>query len=1675
MILLQIAFLATMCGWTHSQTGTYLVTAPRKWRIGAQETVLIQMFDWTVDLSVKISLLSYPDKRTTYASESVTLTSGNKHQAKVSLQIVPKDLPQKAGGEKQYVVLQALGQGLKAEQQVLVTYENGFLFIQTDKAIYTPDQSVKIRVYSMNEELKPARRRVTLTFTDPEAVKMDVITQDDVSGVISFQPFKIPANPRYGLWSIEATYESDFTTSSKVIFEVKEYVLPRFFVTIVPERNFISYDTFSDFKITVKAKYYYGKKLDQGKAFIRYGVITADGLKQMMPQAIDVMQMENGEATFRFNSEKSVEEIEYGALEDLVGSSLYITTTVEEADGSQSEESENSNVQFIVKPYRLKLIATPLFVKPTLPYHIRVQLKDTLDNPVQRVRLVLTGEFIKEDGSLESIGDREGVTDKNGIALFVVNNHADITALDFRIRTEDTSLREESQASEEFTAKSYKSLTKSYLYIEPSKPRETLQVGDVLSLIVVPHSPYAYKLTHYSYLVISRGKIVKYKTEPRVSGSINQHMDIPIDANMAPSFRVLVYYIITGESTAELITDSIWVDVEEKCVNNQEVTLTAPGEIFSPKQSISLNINAETGSVVALSAVDVAIYDVTKKSQRPLERVLRKIEESDLGCGAGAGENNVDVFLKAGLTFITNANIKASMRDDKCEELVRGKRSLEDEIKKQASTYTTKFLQSCCTNGAKNYLTYLECDKGLERARKCVPKNPKCIDAYKECCEKTRQLKKKLDDEHKDLALGRMYIRTVFDLEEADIRSYFPESWLWEEYIVRQRNYEKVPISLPDSLTTWELQSVGMSEKGICVADPLRLTVFKDLFLDVQFPYSVVRGEQIQIKVTVYNFQSSKVTGCIKVSVQKEVCLVTDATRKSCQEEFRPLVPKTFTYNLLPLELGLHPVTFTLNAANRDIVIKELRVVPEGIQGENSAGFTLDPQGISSTMKRNQDIAFKVPPNIVPKSKITRVFSINGNILGDVIHTVLNAEGVQTLVSASKGTAETELMRVAPIVYVYRYMDVTNEWKLLGDNTFMAKADMTRKLKEGINSILAFRNVDYSYSLRRYSDPSTWLTAFAMRMLGEIHQYVSVDYMSVCNSLLWLIDNCQSQDGSFKETSSTDAVRLQGTIPRQAEEKTLFMTAYVAIGMQKSIHICNLARISNALGLAVDYLVKEYSNAQTTYVLALAAYALQITPTPLQKQRQILGKLKAEALSKGATEPPVYRYWKETSKKIDPVVPSVDTAMMVETTAYALLAILKSGDREYAKPVVQWLKEKERYGGGFYGTQDTIVSLEALTEVAILEAKLKLDMEVTVNYRKSGPFKNYRLTEKNPFAKPVEVPIQEDLLVSTRSAYGVVRGNVRTVYNLISPPEENCFFELKTQKIIPPGEKSKFDEDSNAIYLDVCAKYKPKPDENPLSGPVVMEITLVTGFMVDEKHLSELVNQVDQYVVGSKVEDGKIILDFDWIPSDEFICTTLLLRKMFQVLLISPGILKVYEYRTPERSCTQFFNPYADDSLVKVCRGDACKCIDGGCPHQKSELDTQTTADQRKEFACKGDATYACKVQITSLDDKDGDFVKYAAKILDIFKDSALARVKEIRFLKKKTCTSLDLEVGKHYLMMGKDGIQIRVGRDIQYEYPLDPSTWVEWWPDNSCSSNQCNRFQGILQDFSENILLEGC
>ena len=69
--------------------------------------------------------------------------------------------------------------------------------------------------------------------------------------------------------------------------------------------------------------------------------------------------------------------------------------------------------------------------------------------------------------------------------------------------------------------------------------------------------------------------------------------------------------------------------------------------------------------------------------------------------------------------------------------------------------------------------------------------------------------------------------------------------------------------------------------------------------------------------------------------------------------------------------------------------------------------------------------------------------------MGEVIATVLSPSGLSILTDLPKGGAEAEFMSIAPVFYVFRYLEESNNWRLLGPETLTSRTQMRRKMKEG--------------------------------------------------------------------------------------------------------------------------------------------------------------------------------------------------------------------------------------------------------------------------------------------------------------------------------------------------------------------------------------------------------------------------------------------------------------------------------------------------------------------------------------------------------------------------------------------------------------------------------------------------
>nr|XP_046242467.1 complement C5 isoform X2 [Scatophagus argus] len=1580
-----------LCWKTKADSRSYLITAPLSLRLDAVETVLLQLFGFTDEVTAYVYLkTSMAPDHVVLAQEVVTLNNRNHHQAAAKVRLFPGQLDKSVN----HVILHVQSTEFNQHLSVPVIRSNGFLFIQTDKPLYTPHQSVKVRAFSLNQELRPANRSVFLTFKDPDHTTVDIVEMIDVNnGIPSMQnPFKIPIKPKLGIWTIEASYSDDYTTTARTDFEVKEYVLPSFSILVEPETNFISYGQFKRFHFKVSARYLHGAPVADGEVFLRYGYVSGKNPPVLIPSSVTRDRLSStGEVGVTLNMEKVLSQHDGPKdLDSLVGKYLYIAVLLQEDTGGMTQEAEFAAVKFVKSPYSLSLVSTPPFIKPGLPYNIQVVVKDHLDKPVKRLEVrLLERQLFRQGRETETLPCPDSsISQSDGIAVFICNTPSEAVKAVLKFETVDPTLPAASQASLSLTAVAYHSPNQRYLYIDPPLPGRGLEVGQFANIKVYSATPSYVPVRAISFLVLSKGKVVDFGSQKFISSADNrQTLRFEVTTAMVPSVRLLVYYILFGEGTSELVADSIWLDVSDKCVNGLQTDLSYRSRDYKPKESLRLDIRTNQDGLVALSAVDSALFTLRPNYRDPVSMVLRHIEQSDLGCGGGGGRDSADVFRLAGLTFFTNANAQPSTNNEACTAAVRPKRALTDEDKtKKAQSYGN--LKTCCEEGMKYIPKSVTC---LQFAKQRIRKHAGCRQAFAECCEFAQQHL----DQDQNLILGRHELGADFDLVPSLVRSYFPESWMWEVQRVSP-GLRSVIRKLPDSLTTWQVRAVGMFKNGICVAEPVQVSVHLPLSVDVPLPYQVVRGEQLELKGSVYNQQADGIMYCVTLTVGPALCLLQSQPDAgggglhSTTCSWSPLsaggVGKV-SFTVLGLEPGEHTLTFTLKTreGRKDILEKKLRVVPEGVRKEQLSGGRLDPQGLYGSEKTTVELKNRLPANIVPNTAVDRMLTINGEVLGDVLSVVHSPEGLQQLVNLPPGSAEAELGGLLTLVQVYHYLETTRHWDLLGEDIMKNAANLRQKIKEGLVGISSFKGGDSSYSMWRKRESSTWMTALVVKTLSLADPVVSVDHQSLSDSVAWLIRRAQQQDGSFRDKSSFRPNKVMAA-GKDAIEQSVYLTSFVLISLYRATSIkdpiLQLRFHDDSMKSAANYISQHALDVKSVYVRAVATYALTLHDPNSMTASMLLSSLENLARQKG--HPAVLRYWQESSVTADWLKPDQSSGLTVETTAYVLLTVLLKGRIHYANPILSWLTQDQHYGEGFYSIQDTVLTLEALTEYSRVVPRAVLSQDINVRYNRKGLLRRVQLSQSRPVATPIQVTKDDDIIVSTGYGRGVSNIKLRTVYYETTASAETCHFDL-TVEVAGPSTSS--NPSMRAPHLVACAKYKPPPNEVVTeSSLTVMKIQLPTGVEPQLEDLRQF-RDTDEPIISDYSRQGNtVVIQMEAVPSEVFLCVGFRIRTAFRVSGVSESVLSVYEPQDKGSMCTKRFS-YQEQKLQHLCVAEQCQCMTAACAAYRGNIDVSLTAAKRMDETCQPNIKYAYKVTVKS-SAAEGDFMTYTATVVEVLKNT---------------------------------------------------------------------------------------
>ncbi|XP_052786009.1 CD109 antigen-like [Mya arenaria] len=475
----------------------------------------------------------------------------------------------------------------------------------------------------------------------------------------------------------------------------------------------------------------------------------------------------------------------------------------------------------------------------------------------------------------------------------------------------------------------------------------------------------------------------------------------------------------------------------------------------------------------------------------------------------------------------------------------------------------------------------------------------------------------------------------------------------------------------------------------------VQVTVRNDFFITMDLPETIVQGEEFLLQVTVFNYLPS--TQQVFVEIQHSDDMIhpipaaTVVNAGEGHSTFVHLTPTT-TGNLIITVTAKAGSIFTTVAADK--LQKQVNVVPHGIlKWENVQELLHLTPGSSQQLS----VPLQDPPHMAQGSKTVSV-KMTGNFM------VPSIDGLQSLLIMPHGCGEQNMVDFAPDVYIAKYL------KTVGKLTKEIEGKAVQHVKFGYQNELTNVHQDGSFSAfgeRDYSG-STWLTAFVLKCFGQARSIVNVDDQVLSKSMVWLLGQ-QDQDGSFREPGT-----LMRWVDQSGTKTGVSHTAFIVIAMleNRGLNLVTDSRLNSAIAKAKSYLENRINDAHDMYTVAVVCYALA-------KSGSSISSSCFNKLQTGATNQGDKTYWQHSqrvNKRVDSrAAQSRAPSRDIEATSYALLTYTELGKLSEGRKVVNWLVSQRNPSGGFASTQDTVVSLQALSEFA---ARFPMD---------PGSFSNYAL------------------------------------------------------------------------------------------------------------------------------------------------------------------------------------------------------------------------------------------------------------------------------------------------------------------------------------------------------------
>ncbi|XP_027760744.1 alpha-2-macroglobulin-like isoform X2 [Empidonax traillii] len=1292
----------------------------------------------------------------THLNESVTLSATLEHQGENRSLIddvvserdvftcIPFSLPKSNSTSVAFLTVTVKGPTLqfKSRKSVLVKNSESLVFIQTDKPIYKPGQTVMFRIVSLDKDFYPLNEKFPFVYVqDPQRNRVYQWQGVELETGLKQLSFPLTSDPIQGSYKI--VVQKSFSSHVEHFFSVEEYVLPKFEVLVKLPKMITIKD--NELPVSVCGLYTYGKPVP--------GLVNVQVCRKFSHSASSCYGKEAESVCEEFTRQADARGCVSGLVRTKVfqlqrrGYEMSIEVQgkiTEDGTGIELTGTGSCGITPIMSKISFDLLDSQY--RPGIPLFGRVKLVDGTDEPIANETIMISVDGDRYKGNY--------TTDEQGQSWFSIDTTT-FTQASLEIRADhkpelncyDSNWITPSYEHAMRRISRFYSPSKSFLKIEP-KP-ETLSCGSLAEVqvhyIFTQEAIGEQKKIVIYYLVMAKGGIVLADTHDLTVNAGDAHgtfqLTLSVEAAIAPLARMLVY---TTSPSGEVIASSADFQVES-CLPNKVRLNFVPKEGL-PASNTHLKLHATPRSLCALRAVDKSVLLMKPENELSPSSVYDLLPLKEIRGYSFKGyyleEDNENPCVSLD-NMVLNGFVYIPISPD-------GEGDAYDILKELGlKVFTSSKIHK--PEVCQHYPGHM-----MERSYSVTAMNL-------------------LEDLEYDMAEGMAGDDTV-----ETVRKYFPETWIWDIVSVNSEGNADLDVTIPDTITEWKANAFCTStDTGFGLSPTVSLKAFQPFFVELTMPYSVVRGESFTLKATVFNY----LTACIRVSVSLAESTHFLAIPAEKQEESYCICMNervTVAWAVTPRSLG--QVEFSVstealqnqqpcgNAAvetpergRKDTVIRQLLVEPEGTEVETTYNSVL----CASEKSMPETVSLVLPETVVDGSA-RAYFSVLGDIMGTAM------QNLHQLLQMPFGCGEQNMVLFAPNIYVLDYLNKTEQ---LSEEV---KSKAIGYLVSGYQRQLKYKHWDGSYSTfgPRYGQVgNTWLTAFVLKSFAQARPHIFIDEKHIQDALIWLTQK-QKDNGCFRSSGTLLNNAMKGGVN---DEVTL--TAYITIALLEIPLPVTHSVVRNAL-FCLETAADQKEN--HVYTKALLAYAFALA-RKMDKRKTLLDSLEQEAVKEDGSV-----HWQRPGKEpeVDPPyyrhrAPSAE----VEMTAYVLLAYLSSQpapsqeELSFASRIAKWISGQQNPNGGFSSTQDTVVALQALSLYGAL------------TYAKSRAASKVRLQSGGNFQQDFQVDPTNRLLLQRVSLprvpgeYGVEVSGEGCVYLQTSlrynvqPTQEDAPFTLHVYTI----------------------------------------------------------------------------------------------------------------------------------------------------------------------------------------------------------------------------------------------------------------------------------------------------